>query len=563
MVNGCAKEARPMSDRAAWRQMPNGFSLLLIVLLAVNYFVPFADLDFAWQIRTGERIAQTGQLQPTDTFSYTIAGRPVPDFEWLYEVLLWGIWSIFGYGGLKLVKTILVAVPYLLLALRLRTEAVRWHGIALALLTAVFVLSRSWNLRPLFCTTISLLLVSGWLHDHCHGRRQLGWRLPVLMFLWGNLHPAVITGQALLAGAIAWEWLNRWWRINPALDRAACHRLTLIGGLGLAASCLSPHPLERLLYPFRPEVAHPIQRIFAEMQPLYRLLWQPPYSIVLVYLVAVLVALSVALRFRHYRLWEVALLLGLTGLANLAARSLQDWTFIMLALGLPHLAVLLQQAIKQGRISARERVSNWHRGCQPIQAAIYGLFRVERGCKRMLNTPLFRFQWFWPVAGLLPLAAMSVIPPLARQMPIQNAAAWPVAAMDWFEAQGLCGRIFGPPDYGSYVGWRLGECGKCYVDTRGFYFPPELLNDSNTVPQLGPGWPRSLQRILAYRTDYFLLETTGPRGQFWRALQPFVDQPLFRDGQTVLLTAAQVRGALAQIDQTEWSFVSREEVAPR
>ena len=521
--------------------MPNLFSILIILLLAVNYFVPFADLDFTWQIRTGEQIVQTRELQPRESFSYTIAGRQVPEFEWLYEVLLWEIWSIFGFGGLKLLKTILVAAPFLLLALRLRNEGVRWHGIALALLTALFVLSRSWNLRPLFCTTIGLFLVSGWLHDHCHGRRDLGWRLPILMLLWGNLHPAVITGQALLAGAIAWEWLNRWWQINPPLDGAACRRLTLIGGLGLAASCISPHPVERLLYPFRPELAHPIQRIFVEMQPLYLGLWQPPYAIVLVYVIAGLVGLSIILRFRHYRLWELALLAGLAGLANLAARSLQDWMFIMLALGVPHLAVLLTQAGKQ-----RQKA----------------LVRVERSCKRMLNTPLFRFQWFWPAAGVALLAAVSLIPPLARRMPIQNAAAWPVAALDWFEAQGLRGRFFGPPDYGSYVGWRLGERGKCYVDTRGFFFPPELLEDSNTVPQLGPDWPRRLRRILAYGTDYFLLETTGPRGQFWRALQPYVDQPLYRDGQTVLLSAAQVQQAISLVDETGSSFVSLEQAAP-
>ena len=37
-------------------------------------------------------------------------------------------------------------------------------------------------------------------------------------------------------------------------------------------------------------------------------------------------------------------------------------------------------------------------------------------------------------------------------MPIQNSSEWPVAALDWIETQGLHGRFFAPPDYGSYVG---------------------------------------------------------------------------------------------------------------
>src|SRR5262249_15841070 len=154
-------------------------------------------------IRTGEHIFHTGQLRPVDSFSYTIAGRPVPDFEWLYEVALYGVWSALGHGGLKLMRTLCVGVPLVIVVLRLPREGVPWYGIALAQLTAVLVLVGSWNLRALYCTTVGLLLVSGWLHDHCTGKRPLPWLLPVVMLLWANLHPGVITGQGLLAGAIA------------------------------------------------------------------------------------------------------------------------------------------------------------------------------------------------------------------------------------------------------------------------------------------------------------------------------------------------------------------------
>src|SRR5438067_1864335 len=99
-------------------QVPNLLSLCLIALLAANYFGTFADLDFAWQIRTGQRILETHQARPPDTFTYTMAGQPVRDFESLYDVLLYGVWSGFGYGGLKLLKTILVASTLVLLAQR-------------------------------------------------------------------------------------------------------------------------------------------------------------------------------------------------------------------------------------------------------------------------------------------------------------------------------------------------------------------------------------------------------------------------------------------------------------
>src|SRR5262245_33574088 len=65
---------------------PNLLPLFLIVPLAINYFRPLGDLDYTWQIHTGERIVQTGRFTPPESFSYTVAGQPVRQIEWLYEV---------------------------------------------------------------------------------------------------------------------------------------------------------------------------------------------------------------------------------------------------------------------------------------------------------------------------------------------------------------------------------------------------------------------------------------------------------------------------------------------
>src|ERR1700730_17280611 len=85
---------------------PNVLSLLIVLLLAVIYFGVFGDLDWSWQVRMGELIVQTGNLRPPESFSYTIDGTKVHDFEWLYEVSLWAVWNVFGWGGLKFLKVI-------------------------------------------------------------------------------------------------------------------------------------------------------------------------------------------------------------------------------------------------------------------------------------------------------------------------------------------------------------------------------------------------------------------------------------------------------------------------
>ncbi len=511
--------------------LPNAFTAVVLGIAAMNYFAVFGDLDWTWQIRTGEQIVRDRSVQMIDQFSYTIRGESLHDYEWLYEVILYFAWDTFGIGGLKLLRVLLVMTPLVIVLRRLSREGVPWHGQMLVVFSCIFVLSPVWNLRPLYCTTIGLLLVSGWLHEHCVGRRPLPWYLPLAMLVWANAHPGVIAGQGLIAGAIGWEWINRFVKLNKPLDGGALRRLTLIGGLGFATTFLSPDPIGRILYAFKPELAHPIHRAFVEMQPTWTTLAKSPFNFVPIYFLAVLVLLSVILRFRHYRLWELSYLGVLMLLGNFATRGAMDWFFNMLALGVPHLCVLWRDALKNPRRIGVRR----------------GLM-LDNRVKRMFASPLFRPQWVWPAVGLAALAIVSLIPPLSRAMPRQNSDEWPVAALDYLESSSQGGNFFGPPDYSTYVTWRLKDKARSYTDTRGFYFPPVLLEDSHLLPQMTEGWEARMSRVLnQFPTKYFLLETTGSRGQLWRSLKPHIATPLFVDEQCVLLTADQVRDALPAI----------------
>ena len=86
------------------------------------------------------------------------------------------------------------------------------------------------------------------------------------------------------------------------------------------------------------------------------------------------------------------------------SRGLQDWLLTMLLLAVPHLVVLLRQAADRRRTNAG--------------AAL--LLRADGFCKRLLYSPLLRFQAFWPAAGLALLAVVSLTPPLGRQVPKQE-----------------------------------------------------------------------------------------------------------------------------------------------
>src|SRR5262249_34219070 len=82
----------------------------LAALAVVACLMP-ASADTYWHLRAGQDIARSGEVSLVDRYSYTAAGSPWPDHEWL--------WQIAGYeahavGGMALLTA--VAAAFLLAA---------------------------------------------------------------------------------------------------------------------------------------------------------------------------------------------------------------------------------------------------------------------------------------------------------------------------------------------------------------------------------------------------------------------------------------------------------------
>jgi hypothetical protein len=525
--------------------LSNISSLVWLGLMAAMFFRPPGDLDYCWQVRHGERILASGQIRQPDTFSYTIAGKELPDHEWLYEVLLALVWKGTGDGGLKFVRVCLYIAPLLILARQLRQRGVPDYSAGAVMFLAAFILFWFERLRPLMCTTICLQLVSGWLYDQSRGRRPMDWKLPLTMLLWGNLHPAVIMGQFLIAGAMIWEiWTFRNSGDSGIQNPKSEIRNWAWGLIALAASMICPAPISRFTYPFAPELRHPIQRMFVEIMPTWQFLYHNRgMQTAIAWLVALLaVSLTVLMlrRYRQFRGWEWALYLCLLGLAFTAARAIGDWLLVSLALVVPRFGPWLQEAARSGKYRPLVRI----------------LLRFDRQMKKLGNGAFFRPQWQWPKLGLMILAILALLVP-ARLLPNREYPEAPKALVDWIDEHPLPAptpwKIFAGSNEGAYVIWRLDERARVYTDTRGFFYPGELLEDSFYLSREQAEYNARLQRVLAYGTQYFLLpidDADGVEFQFWKSLKPFCSAPPYSDEMNgpgphyVLLTRDQVMDAV-------------------
>ena len=77
----------------------------------------FADPDLWMHILTGQAILRTGHIPRFDTYSYSAAGMPWHNHEWLAQVALALFYTHLGVIGRKLLKLVCASITILALAI--------------------------------------------------------------------------------------------------------------------------------------------------------------------------------------------------------------------------------------------------------------------------------------------------------------------------------------------------------------------------------------------------------------------------------------------------------------
>lgn len=206
------------SDRAArWS--------VLIGLIVVACLIP-ANADTYWHLRAGQDISRSGQVSLVDQYSYTAAGQPWPDHEWLWQLISYGAYFV---GGMPVLTALAAAmlVSAFWLAENL-TVGPWWVRLPLFVLS-VLLSGPPWAVRPQMLTLVALLSVT-WLLA-----RGKDWVVPPIFLAWANAHGAVVLGLAILGAALLTAAARREKAraIRLALVSAICGGLIFFTPLGL------------------------------------------------------------------------------------------------------------------------------------------------------------------------------------------------------------------------------------------------------------------------------------------------------------------------------------------
>lgn len=183
--------ARLTTDRFA--------SSLLVIGIAGLALVSPVHNDTWWHLRYGREMVLHGGFAQVDSFSFTAAGHPFPNHEWLAERVLYAAYALGGLQATTLLCAVLLTTGWWLVW---RLMCGDLADRAIVLVVALSASTSIWSIRPQ-AFTIALLPVTLTLLANVRL-----WPLPFIVALWANLHGGVLVGLVAIAAATVSRWLD-------------------------------------------------------------------------------------------------------------------------------------------------------------------------------------------------------------------------------------------------------------------------------------------------------------------------------------------------------------------
>jgi hypothetical protein len=173
---------------------------------------PVLDPDVWWHLRVGQWVVEHRAVPVMDPFTQLGPTTPWVAYSWLYEVLLFGLYSAFGLAGIiayRVVVSLLIVRAIHAFVTRIEPRylvAISLSGAAVLALGGLFG-ERPWLVTILFSViTLHAIVV---MRQPGVERLPLWVRtLPVLYVVWANVHIQFVYGLLLLAIACVAPWID-------------------------------------------------------------------------------------------------------------------------------------------------------------------------------------------------------------------------------------------------------------------------------------------------------------------------------------------------------------------
>jgi multisubunit Na+/H+ antiporter MnhB subunit len=223
-----------------------------IVYIFALYRPDMNDPDIWWHMRNAQYLFQHHQFPRFDTYSFTVAGHPWINHEWLAEIPFYLAYRAFGLSGIVSLKFLVLCTLFLLLLYLCVQESRNFKASIAACCYAVLLATVSFGPRTILFGYVYLLILLLLLHRfRRHGTAPL-WIIPPLFCLWINTHGSWSIGLIAflligLAGLVHGSWGHvdsvRW-------TKEQLHQLSLVAVASVGALFINPFGWKLVTYPF-------------------------------------------------------------------------------------------------------------------------------------------------------------------------------------------------------------------------------------------------------------------------------------------------------------------------
>ncbi|HKD84237.1 MAG TPA: hypothetical protein VKB58_05775 [Terriglobales bacterium] len=467
-----------------------------------------SDFDLGWQMATGRWIVLHHKIPSVDVLSYTAAGEP-----WVYPAGA-GILFYLAYllGGYSLVSWIGALACLGTIALLLRRGNL--VTAAVAILAVPVVALRTTPRADMFTVVLFAAFLS-LLWEH----RRLGhaplWLLPVLMFLWVNLHLGYLAGLGLMlayAGAELLEIVFSKATRQPAIARLRRAQLPLL--CTVLATLANPWGWGIYRALLRQEHANALQQAWIAEWGTVPLNWTALGNAIrfrqtegTVYLLLAIAIAGVVFALNRTQLGEAILLLAASYVAVRYARMGAVFACVVVVVATP----VIWPAIAEWATRVRPRTFRWI-------AAVVAALLVTLASLRTYDLVTNRHY----LSG-------------GEEASFGTGLSWwfPQSAADFIEREKLPGEIFNSYNEGGFLAWRLGPQRLDYIDGRDTLFGLERIRREARLLRSSPDSREWEEEAARYNIHTIVLSLARYDGIQLIKLQELCDskqwQPVYMD----------------------------------
>jgi hypothetical protein len=384
---------------------------------------PMEDPDIYWHLRNAAQLLTSGHFIRSDTWTFTVAGKPWLNFEWLAELPYFFAFRWLGDRGLYIVMMLLVSA---IVAGIYSLACLRSHNCRAAFVASFIgfhFITVSLGPRTLLFGWLFLVIELAILWNLERGHDYTAW-LPPLFLLWINTHGSWLIGFVLMlvffaCGFVGGEWgslgATRW-------TKPQARKFIIVAAVSFALLFINPYGWRLVAYPL--DVAYQQKLTIQHVAEWY------------------------SLNFHEFRGKATLATLMLFGILQLVRRrrwSLQDLAFVLIAIygGFTYVRFVFLLGIIVVPLLALD---------------LAGIMRDTYDAstdRRMPNA----------ISILVLLAVIAGFWAPERKIEAGIAEAFPAKALPWVRSTAGHGNLFNDSEWGGYLEWQVPQV-KEFIDGR-------------------------------------------------------------------------------------------------